>query len=99
VNTDYQDGDFPVPVGATVDYENGPYVVEGWHKDFENHPLVLDGKLSTEEVELDYPDGVTYMLFPADIPKELRNKMGMRHYRVDWVRRTSFRVIGEGENA
>lgn len=99
METDYQPGDFPVPVGARVYYEDGPYIVEGWHKNFEDHPTFQEHEEVMADIEEIYPDGVAYTLFPADIQERLRNKMGMRHHRVDWVRRTSFRVIGEGGKA
>lgn len=80
--TDYRLGDPPVPPGAIVEYRDRDYeVVE--------HGEPRSG---TPEPEVNYPDGIAYLLFPAGKPK----KFGSSEWVIQ-VRRRSFRVKTYGE--
>jgi hypothetical protein len=75
-------------VNAVVEYfgslKSGRYTVFQ-HQTLDDHP----NPPTPEEAAEAYPDGVAYCLWPADLPR----KFGLRHYTVDFARRTSFTVV------
>ncbi|MEU9405544.1 hypothetical protein AB0E08_07555 [Streptomyces sp. NPDC048281] len=73
--TDYQPGDEPVAPGTVVVYRDRDYEV------------VDHGDVKPDVPESEYPDGVSYLLFPAGQPK----KFGSSEW-VSGVRRRSFYV-------
>jgi hypothetical protein len=80
--TDYQPGDPPVEPGTTVVYRGREYeVVE--HQ---------EPRPSVPQPEVNYPDGVAYVLWPVGVEK----KFGNRDQSMVQVRRRSFRVRQEG---
>lgn len=88
----------PVPIGTVVEYggslghRHGRLVVAA-HEDPADHPYrrVMDSKTLRDE----YVDGVAYVLYPAGVERTPENcRKG-----ISFVRRTSFRVIGEESNA
>jgi hypothetical protein len=95
LSTDYMPGDEPVPKGSVVEYfgshKHGRYIVVG-HREPMRHPGPPPH--SFEELTEAYPDGVTYDIWPEDLPV----KFGFRDYAVYFVRRTSFRVVSRPEN-
>lgn len=84
VNTDYQPGDPPVPIGAVVRYptRNGELYTVAEHLNPQDHPHHTDPKTLMQA----YPDGTAYHLWPLGMPRKLDVES------VIWVRRTSFRV-------
>lgn len=83
----------PVPVGTLVEYggsldRHGRFEVAA-HEDPADHPYraVMDSKVLRDA----YVDGVAYVLYPVGVERSTEN------YRqgISFVRRTSFRVIGE----
>lgn len=89
--TDYEPGDFPVPIGVEVEYfgsqAHGRYVVHGRVNVLEKLQLERPGALAEA-----YPDGAAYHLWPVGVPQ----KFGNRDQSVLFVRRTSFRVVEAG---
>jgi hypothetical protein len=84
VGSDYEPGDFPVPVGAHVRYHgrsapHGLYEVTARRLPPEDRP----------DPEVNYPDGVSYDLWPVGLPQ----KFALRDRSVAFVRRTSFIVV------
>lgn len=76
-HTDYQPGDFPVPIGTIVEYRGRDYEIIDHQKP----------RKGTPDPELNYPDGVAYVVHRADKPAKL-DSPGW----VVQVRRRSFRV-------
>lgn len=84
----------PVPIGTVVEYggslddRHGRLVVAA-HEDPADHPYreVMDSKTLRDE----YVDGVAYVLYPVGVERSEENcRKG-----ISFVRRTSFRVIGD----
>lgn len=90
--SDYTAGDPPVPIGSVVRYETDqrPYVY--WtiqdHMDPAKHPKPPPPEL-TMTLEVAYPDGVAYYLWPVGV----KLKFGNRDAAVGWVRRERFTVV------
>jgi hypothetical protein len=80
--TDYKPGDPPVSPGTIIEYRNQDYEIVD-HQ--EPHP-------GTPDPEVNYPDGVAYLVHLAGVPK----KFGSEGW-VTGVRRRSFRVKASGE--
>lgn len=78
---DYTPGDEPLPVGTVVDYF-GSHA----HGRYE-----ITATASGMNVQMIYPDGKMYDLWPAGVPR----KFGLRHLAVYNVRRTSLRIVKE----
>lgn len=89
--TDYTEGDGPVPVGAVIEYFGshapGRYEIIEHHNDLTKHPTM--GSIPAGYLLTAYPDGVAYDIWPVGVPK----KFGNRDRAVYWVRRTSFRIV------
>ena len=98
--TDYVSGDDPVPVGTAVEYfgslSPGRYTITA-HKDPMAHPYrnaeLVQGAAhpcqDDEALKDVYPDGVAYELWPVGVSR----KFGNSHLSVNFVRRTSFRLL------
>lgn len=84
MNTDYTPGDAPVSLGVHVRYNATEYEVTA-HQEPADHPQL--GYL--EDLDLAYPDGVAYSLWPVGLAK----KFGNRASSFNFVRRTSFTVV------
>ncbi|MET7363214.1 hypothetical protein ABZS76_32920 [Streptomyces sp. NPDC005562] len=78
--TDYRPGDEPVAVGTIVEYRGSDFEIVKHQKPRDRTP----------DPEVNYPDGVAYLVFPAGKPK----KFGSGEW-VAQVRRRSFRVKPE----
>lgn len=103
MQTDYEYGDPPLPVGTEVEYHHD-YQHRVWkvtahtdpadHRDLRylqaKHPDAAE-ELEVEFVE-NYPDGVAYSIYPVGLPR----KFGFRHLDIRSVKRTSLRVITKG---
>ncbi|MEV7675057.1 hypothetical protein [Streptomyces sp. NPDC088752] len=76
--TDYQPGDFPVPVGVVVEYQGRDWEVVDREKPREG----------TADPETNYPDGAAYVLCPLDVDR----KSGNLDQAMWQVHRRSFRV-------
>jgi hypothetical protein len=87
--TDYTEGDGPVPIGALIEYfgseGHGRYRITK-HDSPDDHPY---RQFMPEDIAEFYPDGVAYELWPVGVPR----KFGNRDRAVYYVRRKSFRVL------
>lgn len=93
-STDYSPGDEPVSVGTLVEYKGTAGIPGGvfqivFTEDPQNHPHSSGFPVPVREA---YPDGKAYLLFRDKCPKKMGNRSGNE---VQWVRRTSFRVVEE----
>lgn len=79
MTTDYTPGDPPVPKGRYVKYHEGLWRIV-------DRMVIPQG---CPDPEVNYPDGVAYVLLPADV----LDKMDNRHLSRLFVRRTSFQVV------
>jgi hypothetical protein len=83
--TDYQPGDAPLPVGTVVEYRGRAF-------DVTEHEAPREG---TPDPEVNYPDGVAYVLWPVGVER----KFGNRGQSFSQVRRRSLRVKPEEASA
>lgn len=86
-----------IPVGALVDYHggithmHGRYEVVG-HSDMEARAMQVG--LTSEEMDLHYPDGVGYELWPVGVEKRFGNRDQSLHF----VRPVSVTEVSDGVN-
>lgn len=89
--TDYEPGDFPVPVGVLVEYEDRGLCRVIARDDPEEHP---HRKHLPEDLTPFYPDGKAYTLWLEGVHPGMDNSWAGTW----WVRRTSFRIVPEGDD-